>query len=50
MHPEVRLDAPGKCPKCGMELIMVPMDHTAHHAQMGHNFKTLFFQPCPLQW
>lgn len=21
MHPEVRLDNPGKCPKCGMELV-----------------------------
>lgn len=23
MHPEVRSDRPGKCPKCGMELIKV---------------------------
>jgi hypothetical protein len=21
MHPEVKLDKPGKCPKCGMTLI-----------------------------
>ena len=21
MHPEVKTDKPGKCPKCGMELI-----------------------------
>jgi hypothetical protein len=21
MHPEVRMDSPGKCPKCGMELV-----------------------------
>ena len=21
MHPEVRSDKPGKCPKCGMELV-----------------------------
>lgn len=21
MHPEVKLDKPGMCPKCGMELI-----------------------------
>jgi len=21
MHPEVRLDKPGKCPKCGMDLV-----------------------------
>ena len=57
MHPEVFSDEPGKCPKCGMELIMKhgeskkeeePMDHTAHHAQMGHSFKKLFFQVLPL--
>jgi Cu2+-exporting ATPase len=64
MHPEVVFDEPGKCPKCGMDLVMShkemkmeegkketveePMDHTAHHAQMGHNFKTLFFQTLPL--
>ena len=61
MHPEVMLDAPGKCPKCGMELVMKheptptspaategELDHTAHHAQMGHNFKTLFFRMLPL--
>lgn len=24
MHPEVTSDAPGKCPKCGMELQQVP--------------------------
>lgn len=58
MHPEVAFDAPGKCPKCGMDLIMVhgdtkakpeePMDHTAHHAKMGHDFKTLFFRMLPL--
>jgi len=23
MHPEVRSDKPGKCPKCGMDLIKV---------------------------
>ncbi len=58
MHPEVVSDKPGKCPKCGMELIMKHegmkndenemMDHTAHHAQMGHDFKKLFFQTLPL--
>jgi len=21
MHPEIRNEAPGKCPKCGMELV-----------------------------
>src|SRR3989338_9377532 len=61
MHPEVSSDKPGKCPKCGMELVMKheptptspaategELDHTAHHAQMGHNFKTLFFRMLPL--
>ncbi len=24
MHPEIRQNKPGKCPKCGMELVMVP--------------------------
>ena len=24
MHPEVVTDAPGKCPKCGMDLIKKP--------------------------
>ena len=23
MHPEVRSDKPGKCPKCGMELVEI---------------------------
>lgn len=36
MHPEVVKDAPGKCPKCGMELIPVKESktnegHTDHH-------------------
>ena len=56
MHPEVSKNEPGKCPKCGMDLVMAhemtkmeePVDHTAHHAQMGHNFKTLFFQTLPV--
>lgn len=32
MHPEVISDKPGKCPKCGMKLVEVEMDHAA----MGH--------------
>jgi membrane fusion protein, copper/silver efflux system len=36
MHPQIRLDAPGKCPICGMELIPiaqndVPVDANAIH-------------------
>lgn len=23
MHPEIRADKPGKCPKCGMDLVLV---------------------------
>jgi transcription initiation factor IIE alpha subunit len=26
MHPEVKSDKPGKCPKCGMDLIKVKME------------------------
>src|SRR5262249_9254444 len=26
MHPEVRSNAPGKCPKCGMDLVPVPKE------------------------
>ena len=65
MHPEVELHSPGKCPKCGMDLVEKsrqgnktmkdgggskdePMDHTMHHAQMGHDFKKLFFQTLPI--
>ena len=29
MHPEIRLDKPGRCPKCGMEL--VPTEHKPEH-------------------
>jgi uncharacterized membrane protein len=28
MHPEVRSDKPGKCPKCGMELIRMDNIHS----------------------
>lgn len=28
MHPEIRLPAPGKCPKCGMDLIPLVTDDT----------------------
>jgi hypothetical protein len=29
MHTEVRSDKPGKCPKCGMELVKIE-DHAVH--------------------
>ncbi len=33
MHPDVKSDKPGKCPKCGMKLEkkMMPMEHTEAH-------------------
>src|SRR5690606_18096309 len=34
MHPEVVSNTPGKCPKCGMDL--VPMQDTAGHAHSHH--------------
>jgi len=30
MHPEVRSDEPGKCPKCGMELVKMETADTTH--------------------
>jgi Heavy metal binding domain len=41
MHPEVVSDKPGKCPKCGMELVPMkpkplpsPSEHASHNVQM----------------
>ena len=34
MHPEVRQEAPGRCPKCGMELVL--QDGTQHEHGGGH--------------
>ncbi len=48
MHPDVIKDAPGKCPKCGMNL--VPLKEHAHH----HHVKEVKPQPlakeytCPM--
>ena len=41
MHPEVRQDTPGDCPKCGMHLAAVGGDvpesqHTHSHHHHGH--------------
>jgi transcription initiation factor IIE alpha subunit len=30
MHPEVRSDKPGDCPKCGMKLVLMDSSDTAH--------------------
>ncbi len=30
MHPEVRSDKPGDCPKCGMKLVLMETDDSTH--------------------
>jgi Cu(I)/Ag(I) efflux system membrane fusion protein len=30
MHPEVRSDRPGDCPKCGMKLVLMDSSDTTH--------------------
>lgn len=41
MHPEVRQDKPGLCPKCGMNLIPaekeIKMDHSTHNSEKSHH-------------
>lgn len=34
MHPEVTSDKPGKCPKCGMDLVEKKEEH--HHSEGDH--------------
>jgi hypothetical protein len=36
MHPDVKSDKPGKCPKCGMDLVMKDMKGDGH---AGHDHK-----------
>lgn len=36
MHPEVVSSKPGKCPKCGMELVPITQHTEKEHAGMGH--------------
>lgn len=35
MHPEVVSDKPGKCPKCGMDLVLKTSSPEAHKMEMG---------------
>ena len=35
MHPEVVQDRPGKCPKCGMELVPEIKKSNAKHSTQG---------------
>ena len=53
MDPEIIKDQPGKCPKCGMDLM--PMKHGdnghadhAGHSSMEQDFKRRFFTTLPL--
>jgi Cu2+-exporting ATPase len=59
MHPDIRKDEPGSCPKCGMDLVEVEekadkghdtaaMDHTQHHAKMAEDFRKRFWLALPL--
>ncbi len=41
MHPEMVKPAPGKCPKCGMDLVLVEQsgnkDKNGHEDEHGHH-------------
>lgn len=51
MHPDVTSDAPGKCTKCGMDLVEITegaehsdhQHHENHHEHMARDFKRRFF-------
>ncbi len=49
MDPDIVTDAPGNCPKCGMKLVPMTMDHNGHenHASMENDFKKRFFITLP---
>ena len=34
MHPEVKSDKPGKCPKCGMDLVQIKSSSSEHKMDM----------------
>ena len=40
MHPEVIKDAPGQCPKCGMNLVPIKGDTNTHEENQVHQIQT----------
>lgn len=40
MHPEVSLDQPGKCPKCGMNLVEKKADTAEKEVPKSHDHRT----------
>lgn len=55
MHADVQQDQPGKCPRCGMDLVKESEvdedqhhDHSEHHRMMAEDFKKRFFISIPL--
>lgn len=48
MHPEVKADKPGKCPKCGMNLEKKMMPHAEMHGQEHMEMKHKEEACCPM--
>jgi len=49
MHPDVIINSPGNCPRCGMKLVPMNPEHEGHenHASMEKDFKKRFFITLP---
>lgn len=46
MHPEVKSDQPGKCPKCGMDLVVKKMKEGKHKKMKAEKHADKFC--CPM--